>query len=339
MSGADTSGDKLCERPVEPAAQPTHKPKGSYAVMAERRDPTDALDFFPTPPWATRALMEHVLHPNDFEGCDVHDGCAGEGHMAEVLREYFGAVHASDVRDYGMGYGVGSFTGEGADVYRPKERPDWIVMNPPFNAGVSFARKALGEARFGVALLVRLQWLASKERYALFSEFPPTKNAIFSDRVPMIKGRWDPAASTATDYIWLVWQRRGHPVRTATDTVWIPPGRSKELTREDDVARFDTIISRAAGIESGVRWTESERWHGYLHTGNALIPMQPDAMRKLAKRYAAHPLAGDAVQSLCTAMLASAHEAEFYRDVRLTPGVPEVHYPYTGRGYITGELA
>ncbi|MCK9913001.1 hypothetical protein MXD81_27865, partial [Microbacteriaceae bacterium K1510] len=74
-------------------------------------------------------------------------------------------VHASDVRDYGMGYGVGSFTGEGADVYRLADRPDWTIMNPPFNAGVAFARKALREARLGAALLVRNSWLESKERY------------------------------------------------------------------------------------------------------------------------------------------------------------------------------
>lgn len=317
----------------------THKPKGSYAVMAERRDPTDALDFFPTPPWATRALMEHVLQPNDYEGCDVHDGCAGEGHMAEVLREYFGEVHASDVRDYGMGYGVGSFTGEGADVYRPKERPDWIVMNPPFNAGVAFARKALGEARFGVALLVRNSWLESKERYELFAASPPSTVAVFAERVPMTKGRWDPEASTATSYVWVAWKRPLRRAASTADLMWIPPGQRKALTRDDDVARFDTIISRAARIESGWRWTERERWHCYLHTGNALIPMQSEAMRKLAKRYAAHPLAGEAVQSLCAAMLASAKEAEFYRAVRLTPGVPEVHYPYTGRTYSNGEAA
>ena len=33
----------------------------SHAVMAQRTEPSDSQDFFPTPPWATRALMEHVL--------------------------------------------------------------------------------------------------------------------------------------------------------------------------------------------------------------------------------------------------------------------------------------
>src|SRR5688572_3651299 len=36
-------------------------PKGRAAVMAQRREPPDALDYFPTPPWASRALFRHVL--------------------------------------------------------------------------------------------------------------------------------------------------------------------------------------------------------------------------------------------------------------------------------------
>jgi len=32
----------------------------SHAVMAQRVEPHDSLDFFPTPPWATRALCEWI---------------------------------------------------------------------------------------------------------------------------------------------------------------------------------------------------------------------------------------------------------------------------------------
>ncbi|MFN3624397.1 MAG: hypothetical protein ACK4TP_10080 [Hyphomicrobium sp.] len=320
-----------------------HKPKGSYAVMAERRDPTDALDFFPTPPWATRALMEHVLSPDDFEGCDVHDGCAGEGHMAEVLREYFGEVHASDVRDYGMGYGVGSFTGEGADLYRLPERPDWIVMNPPFNAGVAFARKALGEARFGVALLVRNSWLESKERYELFSECPPSTVAVFSERVPMTKGRWDPEASTATSYVWVAWKRPWRRARDKADLIWIPPGQRKALTRPDDVQRFDTIISRADRIECGEVWSADDGWRTYLHTGNALLNFPADEMLRLGKRYGAHPLANDAVRELTDIMIGSAKFAKEKSALGVIggtlPGMAVAHIPHTDRTYSKGEAA
>ena len=47
--------------------------------------------------------------------------------MVGVLRESFAAVAASDIADYGEGYGVGDFLHwpEGCTV-------DWIITNPPF---------------------------------------------------------------------------------------------------------------------------------------------------------------------------------------------------------------
>ena len=33
----------------------------SHAVMAQRSEAKDSLDDFPTPPWATRALFEHIV--------------------------------------------------------------------------------------------------------------------------------------------------------------------------------------------------------------------------------------------------------------------------------------
>jgi hypothetical protein len=37
---------------------------------------------------------------------------------------------------------------------------------------------------------------------------PPTKFAHFVERVPMVKGRLDWKATTATGYAWLVWEKR-----------------------------------------------------------------------------------------------------------------------------------
>ena len=55
--------------------------KGLTAVMARRREPPDALDYFPTPPWATRALFRHVLPALGIEAIDAMaaalDGLAG----------------------------------------------------------------------------------------------------------------------------------------------------------------------------------------------------------------------------------------------------------------------
>ena len=211
---------------------------GHTAVMARRVEPPDSLDFFCTPPWSTRALCEYVLSPSALRGCSAWEPAAGEGHMAEVLREYCASVHASDVHDYGKGYAVGSFVGRGADI---AEYPDWcgadfIVTNPPFNLGVEFAIRAINEARRGVALLLRSNWMESRERYELFQHRPPHTVAVFAERVPMVKGRWDPDASTATSYAWFVWRLQDE--RPETRLMWIPPGQRKALERPDDRKRF-----------------------------------------------------------------------------------------------------
>jgi hypothetical protein len=74
----------------------------SHAVMAQRTEPKNSPDDFPTPPWATRALMEHVFDTK--EGLSVLsclEPACGAGHMARVLKEHFGEVRYADAYDYG----------------------------------------------------------------------------------------------------------------------------------------------------------------------------------------------------------------------------------------------
>ena len=236
LPSADEAGHPKREPSADAAGHPKREPKGSRAVMNRRLEPLDALDFFPTPPWATRALLHHVL-------LDAHGSCwepaAGEGHMAEVLRERFETVHASDVHDYGRGYAVGSFAGRTEVPEPPAQCPftsDWIMTNPAFNGAIDVALRALDEARRGVALLVRSNWTEGVDRYrSLFRPRPPQMIAQFAERVPMTKDCWDPDASTATAYAWFIWDR----ARSGTTrTIWIPPGCRQSLTKVDDRKRF-----------------------------------------------------------------------------------------------------
>jgi hypothetical protein len=85
-------------------------------------------------------------------------------------------------------------------------------------------------------MLVRTQWIEGIGRYdKLFRDRAPALYAPFVERVPMVKGRWDPNASTATSYAWFVWCRRTDaPPRI----FWIPPGRRAALTHVADRQRF-----------------------------------------------------------------------------------------------------
>jgi hypothetical protein len=204
--------------------------------MAQRAEPHDSLDDFPTPPWATRALLEHVIHRFYFvtKMASVWEPACNRGYMVAPLDEYFGSLWASDVHDYGFGRGVqhdflqphGPAAMSGAPV-------DWIITNPPFRLAEQFIDRARDIARVGYAFLVRTSFLEGVGRFDnLFSKNPPSIVAQFSERVPMVKGRYDPGASTATSYCWLVWFTDG-PDRAPTRMLWIPPCR-RELERESD---------------------------------------------------------------------------------------------------------
>lgn len=209
----------------------------SSAVMQQRHEAIDSLDYFPTPPWATRAFMREILraHEKPLRFENIWEPACGEGHMAYVLQEFGTTVLASDVHDYGRGHAVGSFTGYGLDVMPPWPECDWVITNPPFNLAVEFAERALDEAKDGVALLVRSAWAEGGERYReLFKPHPPTQIVHYCDRVPMVKGKYDPKASTATSYSWFIWERD----QDRRPCAWIEPGAKERNLRIEDVRRF-----------------------------------------------------------------------------------------------------
>jgi hypothetical protein len=214
---------------------------GARAIMSSRLEPDDSLDYFPTPPWATRALVERVLpHLKVKLSGTIREPACGEGHIAEVLRGYGCTVIATDIHDYGYGDGI-------ADFLSAQWWPDWYITNPPFeDAAIAFALRAIEFARTGVAMFFRSQWaVEGVERYeTLFRDSPPTLCAFFVERVNLCKGRWEPGGSTATAYCWLVWIKDAKP----KPTFWIPPGCRKALTHDDDAERFTThpVTKRAA---------------------------------------------------------------------------------------------
>jgi methylase of polypeptide subunit release factors len=232
---------------------------GARALMGSRIESSKSRDFFPTPPWATRALVEVVL------GAELHsiwEPACGAGHMAEVLREYCPKVIASDIFDYGYGKAPVDFTkfsGPGAD---------WIITNPPFKKLTEqFVLKAIELANIGVAMFVRLQWLESVGRYeTIFKDHPPTCIAFFAERVPLCKGEWKPDGTTATAYIWLVWIKGQEP----RPPFWIPPGQRERLTKPDDAERFTVhpVIRKGERIadDSGTNH-QPESVHDSVDTG------------------------------------------------------------------------
>lgn len=233
----------------------------STAVMQRRVEAHDSLDDFPTPPWATRALCEHILFrigtPNwnrhcpptvcyrfgltdpvaperalvppayPIPGLTVWEPACNRGFMARPLAEYFGTVRASDIHHYGWEgqQQTVDFLFPGED-----EAVGWVITNPPFRLAEQFVEKARRIAKVGCAVIVRSAFLESVGRYEnLFRDNPPAIIAQFTERVVMVKGRIDPTGSTATAYCWLVWLRD----EKSTSFKWIPPCR-KALEKPSD---------------------------------------------------------------------------------------------------------
>ncbi|QND59712.1 SAM-dependent methyltransferase [Mesorhizobium huakuii] len=141
----------------------------SHAVMAQRHEPADSLDDFPTPPWATRALIEHVIGAERVAGGRCLEPACGRGHMAKALEPYFADVVASDVASYGFGE-QRDFLGSSLD-----QPLDWTITNPPFRLAEDFFHHGFAISQEGVALLTRTVFLEGKGRLErIFSKYPPT---------------------------------------------------------------------------------------------------------------------------------------------------------------------
>lgn len=201
----------------------------THAVMNQRHEDADALDFYPTPPWGTRALLKYVI-PQARGTC--FEPAAGAGAMVLPLREVFTKVYAADIERYP---GFRCVKEDFLKTEHQKRSVDWLITNPPFNKAEDFIKHAIPIVRKGCAFLVRTNFMETVGRYErLFSVNPPTYIAQFSERLPMRKGRLDRTMSTTTSYAWFVWLKTKN--KDGTRIIWIPPCR-KELELDSDYAR------------------------------------------------------------------------------------------------------
>jgi len=213
----------------------------NMAVMEHRLAPPDGADDFPTPPWATRAICERL----DALGLALDnrmtwEPACGRGFMVRPLEEYSAHVLATDRWDYG-GNLVHDFLSGG---FGSGQQADFICTNPPFALALQFALKAIDRAPL-VALLCRTNLVESADRWDnLFSVKRPRWIFQMVERVPMVQGRCDQFASTATSYAWFVWYQSA----AFTTFDWIPPCRKRLEKAPGDYAHI-----------GGSAWTGSQQ--------------------------------------------------------------------------------
>ncbi|WP_281302148.1 MULTISPECIES: hypothetical protein [unclassified Iodidimonas] len=96
----------------------TYHLNGSYKPTTKRFADLSGPDFYPTPPWATYAL----IHNEDFKG-DIWECACGDGTMSKVLAETSRPVQSSDLYDRGFG-------DVGIDFLTASQNVDNIITNP-----------------------------------------------------------------------------------------------------------------------------------------------------------------------------------------------------------------
>jgi len=165
-------------------------------------------DFYPTPTWATNALLENER----FDG-DVWECACGDGAMSEVIKSHGYNVYSSDL--YDRGYGE-----SGIDFILMNRKFDNIITNPPFHSAEQFVSSGIRNANKKIALLLRLAFLESAGRQLrIFNLNPPTKVWVFSERITFYPKGAVRKGSGTTAYAWFVWDKSQ---MRDTQLCWLP---------------------------------------------------------------------------------------------------------------------
>ncbi|UTW52774.1 hypothetical protein KFF05_05275 [bacterium SCSIO 12827] len=188
----------------------TYYLNGGFKPTTKRNADLGGADFYPTPAWATYALMDN----EKFDG-DVWECACGDGAMTEVISEAGNQVYSSDLYDRGFG-------DAGIDFLSSNNRANNIVTNPPFHSAEGFVAAALEKADKKFALLLRLAFLEGARRTkTIFHVHPPSRVWVFSERITFYAKGAKRAGSGTTAYAWYVWDKEA---TGATELHWFKPG-------------------------------------------------------------------------------------------------------------------
>ncbi len=188
----------------------TYNLNGGFKPTMKRFADLDGPDFFPTPRWATFALIEN----EKFQG-EIWECACGDGTMSRVLEETGQPVRSTDLYDRGFGEA-------GVDFLMSQLGADNIVTNPPYNCAEGFVASGVKLAKRKFALLLRLAFLEGANRAkTIFTDNPPSRVWVFSERITFYPSDAEPKGSGTTAYAWFVWDK---DAPGSTELKWIKPG-------------------------------------------------------------------------------------------------------------------
>jgi hypothetical protein len=188
----------------------TYNLNGGFKPTMKRFADLNGPDFFPTPRWATFALIEN----EKFKG-EIWESACGDGTMSRVLEETSQPVRSSDLYERGFGE-------SGIDFLTPRLGAENIVTNPPYNCAEGFVASGVKFAKRKFALLLRLAFLEGANRAnTIFANMPPSRVWVFSERITFYPSGVEPKGSGTTAYAWFVWDK---DALGSTELKWLKPG-------------------------------------------------------------------------------------------------------------------
>jgi len=159
----------------------------------------NASDFYPTPSWCTKKLLEKLILNNVQS---FYEPCKGDGAIYDIV-----PIANKDWSEIQLGRDY--LIGEHKSV-------DLIITNPPYSLAIEFIEKALTHSK-AVVMLLRLNYLESQKRFNFWQANPPSHLITLSKR-PSFTGK----GTDATGYAWVVWNGEG--IVNAPTFSWIKQG-------------------------------------------------------------------------------------------------------------------
>jgi hypothetical protein len=172
-------------------------------------------DFYPTPGWCTRALLNE--HPPPIK--TIIEPSAGEGHIVRQIVQHARNTKTSylidafelreECRQPLIESGAYSVTIEDwfSAVTKISLRRFSIIGNPPFGLALEFAQSCLATSAQYVALLLKLSFLATEGRVKWNNDNPVTALYPLGKRPSFtMDGHTD-----SSDYAWFVWDKTCGP--------------------------------------------------------------------------------------------------------------------------------
>lgn len=172
-------------------------------------------DFYATNPQTVRDFLNLTL--KEFENINtIWENCAGQGHLAEVLKEYFKAsiICTTDLIDRG-------YCASGIDFLNSDFNPnaDLIITNPPFSLINDFIKFGLQKTNRYLVYLCKIQMLETVSRKKILEESPLKYIYVHSKRQATWKNgepldhngkQW----ATTMCLAWFVWDKNyiGEPM-------------------------------------------------------------------------------------------------------------------------------